>query len=432
MSDGETQKLVDAVADATRTGMGKISRAQLDHGWERLEHSLTEGKYPSVPILALAPRRWLRGFALAAAVLVLGLGTHRLLATRSGGPLHYVVEGTALGLGGSIHTEATAARVLFSDDSRIQVGPATKARVLGVSARGARVALDDGELDVEVRHRRGTSWSFEAGPFKVKVVGTSFHVAFEEQRGRFALRMREGVVEARGPSPDRVFTLRAGEFLELFADAVAKPAVASPSGAVATAPAPAPAAAAPTLGPTPVEAVEPHGASATAHRRLSHPDRHELSPGRWAGLIARGDFDAVVREAESRGLDEVFASASAAELTSLADAARYVRRNDLARQALLGLRARFPGSARASDAAFFLGRLAEQLPSSAAAVAWYETYREESVRGPYEGEALGREMALLAHADRARARNVATAYLERFPHGTQSDLARSLLESAPK
>ena len=100
---------------------------------------------------------------------------------------------------------------------------------------------------------------------------------------------------------------------------------------------------------------------------------------------------------------------------------------------LLSLRARFPGTTRAGDAAFFLGRLAELPPSSSgAAVAWYETYLRESARGPYGGEALGREIALLAHTDRARAQKAAQFYLERFPHGTQAELAKSLLESVPE
>ena len=51
MSDGETQKLVDAVADATRTGMGRMSASQLDQGWQQLERALDQGKYPSVPIV---------------------------------------------------------------------------------------------------------------------------------------------------------------------------------------------------------------------------------------------------------------------------------------------------------------------------------------------------------------------------------------------
>jgi TolA-binding protein len=170
---------------------------------------------------------------------------------------------------------------------------------------------------------------------------------------------------------------------------------------------------------------------APVRRKLAVVERGESSPEAesWARLIARGEFAAVVRQAEARGIDTVLDGASAADLTALADAARYTRRSDLARQALLGVRARFPGTTRASDAAFFLGRLAESPASTAgAALSWYETYLRESQSGPYASEALGREIVLLSRSDRARARKVAQTYLERFPKGTQAELARSLVE----
>jgi hypothetical protein len=189
--------------------------------------------------------------------------------------------------------------------------------------------------------------------------------------------------------------------------------------------------------------VAPPGVAPAAPRMPPASPRHRAAqaerattasePIAWANLIAQGDFSGVVRDAEKRGVDVTLASASAAELTSLADAARYTKRNDLARQALLGLRARYAGTPRASDAAFFLGRLSETPSSSAgAAVTWYETYLRESAYGPYAGEALGREIALLARTDRPRAQRTAQIYLERFPRGTQAELAKSLLESAAK
>jgi TolA-binding protein len=160
----------------------------------------------------------------------------------------------------------------------------------------------------------------------------------------------------------------------------------------------------------------------------------ESQPGdAWSSLIARGEFDAVVKDAEARGLDVTLAQASAAELTSLADAARYSRRYDVARQALQRVRERFPDTSRGSEAAFFLGRLAETGPTSTsakAALTWYEIYLRESALGPYAAEALGREIALFSGTDRARAQTTAQHYLERFPHGAQADLARSLVRSS--
>ena len=430
MSGGQTQKIVDAVAEATRNGLGKVLPEQLDSGWQRLEGALSDGKYPSVPIVAAPGRWWLRGLALTATVLALGFATYRLLPPRPPSPLHYVLEGATLGPGETIQAELAApAKLVFSDASQVRISPAAKLSVLSRDAHGSRIALADGELYVQVQHRPGSSWRFDAGPFSVNVRGTEFHLAYAAERGRFALQMVTGVVEVRGRSYDRALTLRAGETLELFAGSEPKPVApvpARPSAAERSPSEKIPAEVAPAL-PTPAS---PNG---PRHRPLERASAGP-EPRAWAGLIAEGDFAGVVKDAERRGLDVTLASASAAELTSLADAARYTRHNDLARQALLGLRARFPGTVRASDAAFFLGRLAEQpsssSPSSAgAALAWYETYLRESERGPYAGEALGREIAMLARTDRARAQRAAQIYLERFPQGTQAELAKTLLES---
>jgi len=430
MSDDRTQKIVDSVASVTRNGMGKMSTQELDLGWQKLERALADGKSPSVPILATTPRWWLRGFALAAVALMIGFATPRLVVVRSASPLHYVVEGASLGPGETIEAgPATPARLVFSDDSQIRVAPSTKVSVASLDAHGSRVVLADGELDVRVKHRKDTSWRFDAGPFTVQVRGTSFRLVFEAEHGRLFLQMYTGVVEARGSADDRVFTLRAGESLELFAGSPAQPS-----------PALLPEAPAPSTAPADVPAVvpeppAPRPSPAPTHRRIAPVERAgaRVESGRWARLIGRGEFAAVVKDAQGRGIDATLAGASAADLISLADAARYTQRNDLARQALLGLRARFPGTARASEAAFFLGRLAEMPPATpSAALAWYEAYLAESSAGPYAGEALGREITLLMRSDRRRARKAAQTYLLRFPHGTHAELAKSLLESVPE
>jgi ferric-dicitrate binding protein FerR (iron transport regulator) len=428
MSGEQTQRLADMVADAARSGIGQMSSEQLDQGWQRLESALDQGKGPSLPVVLAAPRWWLRGLLAAAAALVLGLGGYRLLPSRATLPLHYVVEGASLGPNETVEAgPVEPARLVFSDRSEVSATPATKVRVLALDAHGARVALADGALDVRVEHRRDASWRFEAGPFSVRVKGTSFRLTYDARSGRFAVQMEAGVVEVRGPSADRAFTLRDGESIELFAVPEGKPAAApvalpavEPAAPVKAESVPAKPGAEPTR-PSPPP----------ARRRLAVLERGETGPeaSGWARLIARGEFATVVRQAEERGLDATMANASAAELTSLADAARYTRRNALARQALLSVRARFPGTTRASDAAFFLGRLAEPSSGSAQALTWYQTYLAESSDGPYAGEVLGREIVLLARTDRAAARKVARTYLERFPRGTQAELAKSLVES---
>src|SRR6185312_593657 len=79
----------------------------------------------------------------------------------------------------------------------------------------------------------------------------------------------------------------------------------------------------------------------------------------WAQRVARGDFAGVIAEAEAKGVDATLASATLADLAALADAARYGGKLDLARRALGAERARFSGSREASNAAFLLGRIAD-------------------------------------------------------------------------
>jgi hypothetical protein len=429
MKDGDTQRLVDTLAEVTRNGLGQMRPEQLDDGWLRMESVLSAGRYPSVPIVAIPRRRWLGGLAFAAATLAVGFAAYRLVPPRAGAPLHYALEGAALGPGETVQASPTApAKLVFSDTSQISISPKSKLSVLSLDEHGSRVSLADGELDVQVQHRPGTSWRFDAGPFTVWVRGTEFHIAYEAALGRLALQMLTGVVEVRGPAQDRVLSLHAGESMELFAGNA--PRLVTAREAPSTVLEPKPAEVAPVVS-------EPASSRFPSHlqrRKASLPEHAESAIGStaWASLIAQGDFMAVVKDAERRGIDVTLASASAANLTSLADAARYMKRNDLAHQTLVALRARFPGTTRAGDAAFFLGRLAELTPSaSGVAVGWYETYLRESVRGPYGDDALGREIALLARTDRGRARLAAQVYLQRFPSGTHAELAKSLLESVP-
>lgn len=431
LSDADRQRLVDVVAQSTREGICQVSPGELDAGWLKLEQALSDGKHRSVPIIRghfrsyFAPW-YVRGLAVVSMIVVVGIiadwvRTQRDLAAA---PLAFVVEGASLGPAQAVEAHADApAELVFSDHSRVRLAPKTKVAVLSMDTQGARVSLADGDLDVAVKQREQPSWRFEAGPFIVSVQGTSFHLGYEAERGRLAVEMREGVVEVAGPSPNRKLTLRGGESLELFAQ---EPPETSPSArAVARGQAP--------LEPPPIAPEPPaekgRALSHRTHARILESPTEREGGEAWSKLIARGEFAAVVKDAEDRGLDRTLMGASSGELTALADAARYTRRYDVARMALLRVRDHFPGTHGSSDAAFFLGRLAEAEPSPQVALSWYETYLRESSDGAYAGEALGREVALFSKSNRARARVAARQYLERFPHGSQAELAKSLVQS---
>jgi TolA-binding protein len=111
----------------------------------------------------------------------------------------------------------------------------------------------------------------------------------------------------------------------------------------------------------------------------------------------------------------------------LADTARLSGSSGRARQALLALRQRFPGTPAASKAAFLLGRL-DGSPR------WFAAYLQEQPSGAYAPEAAGRlVVAYRDTGDLNRARTAARQYLARYPQGAYAELARSLVDrNAPR
>jgi TolA-binding protein len=175
----------------------------------------------------------------------------------------------------------------------------------------------------------------------------------------------------------------------------------------------------------PVETAAGHGrlsASSSAKAGRIEGTRH------WPAALASGDWDAILTDADRTGVKTILESASGEELFALADAARYRRRLDLAREALLAERRRFPGSARAPDALFLLGRVEEAGgQGSLRALHWYEDYLARAPSGTYASEALGRRMTLTSELEGpARARPIADEYLRRFPDGSYAGAARAL------
>ena len=115
------------------------------------------------------------------------------------------------------------------------------------------------------------------------------------------------------------------------------------------------------------------GASgSSAVRGSSYATAPQASRG-WSAALVAGDLDSILADAERKGLHRTLREASSEDLAALADAARYRRRNEIARRALLAERSRFSHSSRASDAAFLLGRLEEGSPhGEGRALEWYD------------------------------------------------------------
>jgi hypothetical protein len=430
MIDHGGELLVDAFVERAQCDLAMINEQLLDDGWDRLQESGAGHPQPQ-------KRPFWRGLrlalaaTLAAAVLV--IIAYRFVPTGRGTPLQYSVEGTVAGTEGSITAGPdTKSWLRFSDDSCIQLSALARLSVDGVEERGARITLIDGSIDVFVKPRSHAAWTFAAGPFRVKVKGTSFRLGYSAEQQRMSLHMATGLVEVVG-SRGRAIAVSGGEAIELFADPTLAAAADVGSAAVEAPlvderPAPVPA----MQEKSPVHGLRGGPAPEAPNRRAAmHVEpTAELPHLGWSQLLKQGRFADVIADAEERGLDTTLAQASAADLSVLADAARYTKHHDLARQVLLTIRSRFAGNEPGRDAAFFLGRLGESAPGqSEAALGWYETYLQEAPRGLYASEALAREMTLLAGKDRGRATKLARQYLDRFPRGAQAELARSLLET---
>jgi hypothetical protein len=143
--------------------------------------------------------------------------------------------------------------------------------------------------------------------------------------------------------------------------------------------------------------------------------------------MASGDLQSIVDEAVEHGVDATVQERTSEELAVLEAAARYQKRPDVARRALLAQRSRFGGTPRAKEAAFLLGRMAENA-DGAAALDWYGRYLSEDPDGAFAAEAMGRDMSLTNRTlGRERARPLAETYLKRWPTGGYAQLARSIL-----
>jgi TolA-binding protein len=368
----------------------------------------------------------------AAAVVCAGgyWGRGRLMDPLGERITYQVGGGLALEEGNLIaSTVASEAKdVRFSDGTRMRMEPRARGRIVDLDRNGGKVALYQGKAHIDVRHRSNARWLFEAGPFEVRVHGTSFSLSWNAATARFDLQMESGVVSVAGPISGGEIVLHAGQTLSVSLgdqQAGAGAAAAPPVGGDRAAPAGAGAEVAPPAGADPVGG--PRLDAALAADRTGAG-----APKDWRAELAAGRASAVVADAERKGLGRVLARADSEDIAALADAARYVGREDLARRALRTQRRRFPRSKRGAEAAFLLGRLEDESAGGAArALAWYDHYLAEAPSGAYVSEALGRKVMVLERTGRHdKAVAMAADYLRRFPTGSYAHAAGVLVGSS--
>ena len=320
-----------------------------------------------------------------------------------------VVHGTLASTGYIQSMDKGGAELRFSDGTRVGLEDATRLRVSAISGVGAHLLLESGISHVAVVHLPKAEWTVEAGPYEVVVTGTEFDVSWSSTEEIFELRMKRGSVLVRGPLLPADATVKGEQSLLVRlrdgqAQWTTRPTASAMPAATAEPQLPGTSAAegsAANSDPSSAAAAESaHSASATP-----------AASAAWSSLFSTGDFAGIVQQAEALGIDRAVSESSQRNLAALADAARYARRNDVARKALTAERRRFPRSTQAHDAAFFLGGVSESEGSLEQAIEWYARYLGEEPRGTYASEALGRRMIAVHRSQGTeQARSIARTY----------------------
>jgi hypothetical protein len=272
------------------------------------------------------------------------------------------------------------------------------------------MVVERGTVSANIVHRGDTRWSFEAGPFTVRVTGTELSVSWDPTTEQFELEVQEGSVVVSGPLVEAGRTVRSGQRCEvrmrkasLEVKQVARRAPQARSYDVTELPV-----LAPSAEPEPDTEATPTRAETTS----------------WQKLERQGKYAEALKVAEQVGLDRICASAPAEDLMALARVARLAGRHDTSARALRSCRVRFAGTTHAGTAAYLLGMSA----GPAAAATWFSTYLKEQPGGPLAREAAGRLIESYQRAgNAAAARDAARSYLNSYSSGPHASFARKVL-----
>lgn len=318
----------------------------------------------------------------------------------------------------------------FSEGSQILLEPDTRASLSRLSAKNADLTLDEGHILASIHKHTGTTWTFTAGPYRVRVIGTRFTMDWDAERHQLRIAVREGRVKVSGGDlPGEGVVLDAGALLERGAE---RAHLEGPG--LKTSPAESAVA-------VPLETSKPAASGITAPHlarkgtvETGEPisNVNPTSPT-WNTLAKQGKYKEALALAEKLGFESLTNTLGEDDLLLLANAARYGGDASRAHLAQLKVRERFAGHRSAALAAFYLARSAldvEHRPESA--IRWFETFLSESPRGDLAALARANLMSLwLNLGQREKARSVAQDYLRYHPDGAQSAQARSLVQSPP-
>ncbi len=368
-------------------------------------------------------------FAMAACVALVagGWGVQRWRAPE------WTVEG-AVASEGFVRAPATnSATIAFADGSAVVLTPQARVRVVRGEMR--HVVLEEGRAEVRLGRGPMLAWAFDAGPFTVRASQGGLAMAWSGDGEQLDVWPHDAETNVQGGVAGAGITLHGGDHLTarvregelriVRADGAVSLSSNAAADASTTDEPSADAPSANAIVSTTSDALPDAASLATASPVPASPSAPHTA---WSALVSRGDYDAVLRDANASGIDTVLARRSLADLAALADASRYRGQTDLAQRALTTERSRFPGSKEAHTAAFLLGRLADdQSHDASRAIGWYDRYLAEAPTGPFASDALGRKMIAVQKLQGPdAARPLAEQYARRFPHGAYAAQAEEI------
>jgi transmembrane sensor len=296
----------------------------------------------------------------------------------------------------------------LSDGSSIALDPGTEIATLTNGDKEVAIVVNRGHATFDVRPNGPRRWILTCDGVIVDVVGTRFELECGMDRTRVAVQ--RGLVHVRGPGvPGDSQDLGPAETFLAPRVVDDVPPSAPPSAAPPSA---APAPRVPTS-ESDADAAAPVGLSA------SPPASTRALPMGWRALAAERRYPEAYRSLGPRGIEEAATSADVADLFALADVARLSGHHAEAELALVAIVRRHPHDARASTAAFTLGRMylgpmgrtrdGAQMLSRALSLGLPAALREDALVRLVE--AYGRA------GDVEEARRAAERYVREYPTG---------------
>ncbi len=376
---------------------------------------------------APAPSRH-RGAVRGAAVLVLAASVTFVLARRpntpptDASPLTYTVDGEPRQPEGArwsapgrwLVPTSSDAVIRFSDGSEVDVRPSSVVRLAKVDAHGATIVLERGFVHTHVVPRKDNVWNVVAGPYRIAVKGTRFDTEWqpEDGRGRLRVAMHEGTVVVTGACLGAGRQLEAGDVGD----------IQCPSEAPAATQSAAPASALPHALPEPPRA--PTASRPTVRAIATTSATAPGQPSSWQTMARSSPREALA----AAPIDDVLERGGPEDVMLLAEVARRAGALEVAERAHRVARARFPGTEVAARSTFLLARMLADAQRSVEAESLFAEYAALSPNGVFAQEAASRLLEIArTRGDVAVTKVRARAYLERFPDGPASEIARSEL-----